>query len=228
MIYIENIRLRNVLKIIVPFVLIPLLVILGAVFFKERRYIIISIGVAALSLLLFAAGYEKKPTGSRRMNIVAVMTALCITGRFIPFFKPITALTIITAIHLGGEAGFLVGVLSALLSNFYFGQGPWTPFQMLAWGMVGLLAGFMADPLKRSKCLLLVYGVLAGIFYSAVMDIWTVIWYDGSFHTELYLTALLTAIPHTVMYSVSNFIFLWFMAKPFSEKLERVKIKYGI
>ena len=99
---------------------------------------------------------------------------------------------------------------------------------MLAWGMIGLIAGFAANPLKRHKWLLLAYGVLAGIFYSAIMDVWTVIWYDGSFRTELYLTALATAIPHTVMYSVSNFIFLWFAAKPFGEKLERVKIKYGI
>ncbi|MBQ8786689.1 MAG: ECF transporter S component [Oscillospiraceae bacterium] len=228
MIVIENSRLRSAVKIAVPFMLIPLLVVLGATVFDEQRYLIVSIGVALLSLLLFAAGYEKKPTGSRRMVIVAVMTALCIAGRFIPFFKPVTAITVITAIYLGGEAGFLVGALSALLSNFYFGQGPWTPFQMIAWGMIGLLAGFLANPIKRHKWFMLVYGVLAGIVYSLVMDIWTVIWYDGSFRSELYLTAILTALPHTIMYSVSNFIFLWFMAKPFGEKLERIKIKYGI
>lgn len=228
MIVIENSRLRNTVKIIVPFVLMPLLVIFGAVIFDGKRYLIISVGAALLALLLFAAGYEKKPVGSRRMVITAVMTALSIAGRFIPFFKPVTAITVITAIHLGGEAGFLVGALSALLSNFYFGQGPWTPFQMLAWGMTGLIAGFLANPIKRHKWLLLVYGVLAGIVYSLVMDIWTVLWYDGSFHTELYLTAVITALPHTIMYSVSNFIFLWFMAKPFGEKLERIKIKYGI
>lgn len=228
MIVIENRILRNAVKIAVPFVLIPALVIFSAVIFKERRYLIVSTGVAFLALILFASGYEKKPTGSRRMIIAAVMTALCIVGRFIPLFKPITALTVITAVYLGGETGFLVGAMSALLSNIYFGQGPWTPFQMLAWGMIGLIAGFAANPLKRHKWLLASYGVLAGIFYSAVMDVWTVIWYDGSFHAELYLTALVTAIPHTVMYSVSNFIFLWFAAKPFGEKLERVKIKYGV
>lgn len=228
MIVIENDRLRRALNVAVPFVLIPLLVICGAFLFEERRHMIVSTGVALLALLFFATGYEKKPTGSRRMVIVAVMTALCIVGRFIPFFKPVTALTVITAVYLGGESGFLVGALAALLSNFYFGQGPWTPFQMLAWGMIGLIAGFAANPLKYHKCLLLVYGVMAGILYSAVMDVWTVIWYDGSFHVELYLASFVTAIPHTVMYAVSNFIFLWFMAKPFGEKLERIKIKYGI
>lgn len=228
MLVIENKSLRNAVRIAVPFVIIPALIFFGATVFEERRHLIVSTGVALFALLLFAAGYEKKPTGSRRMIIVAVMTALCITGRFIPFFKPVTALTVITAIYLGGEAGFLVGAMSALLSNFYFGQGPWTPFQMLAWGMTGLIAGILAKPLKQHKWLLLVYGVLAGVMYSLVMDIWTVIWYDGSFRTELYLSALVTAIPHTVMYSVSNFVFLWFTAKPFGEKLERVKIKYGV
>lgn len=228
MIVIENKRLRHALNLIVPFILIPLLVVLGAVFFDERRHLVVSTGVAVLSLLLFVTGYEKKPSGSRRMIIVAVMTALCVVGRFIPFFKPITALTVITAVYLGGESGFLIGALSALLSNFYFGQGPWTPFQMLAWGMIGLLAGFAANPLKRNKVLLLVYGVVSGILYSAIMDVWTVMWYDGTFRAELYLSALITAIPHTVIYAVSNFIFLWFMAKPFGEKLERIKIKYGI
>ena len=228
MLVIENKFLRSVVRIAIPFVIIPALIFFGAAVFEERRHLIISTGVALFALLLFAAGYEKKPTGSRRMIIVAVMTALCITGRFIPFFKPVTALTVITAIYLGGEAGFLVGAMSGLLSNFYFGQGPWTPFQMLAWGMTGLIAGILAKPLKQHKWLLLVYGVLAGILYSLVMDIWTVIWYDGSFRAELYLSALVTAIPHTVMYSVANFIFLWFTAKPFGEKLERVKIKYGV
>ncbi|MBQ5318501.1 MAG: ECF transporter S component [Oscillospiraceae bacterium] len=228
MISIENEKLRNAVKIVVPFLAVPMLVVLGATLFDERRHIIISIGVALLALVLFAAGYEKKPIGSRRMIIAAVIIAFCVAGRFIPFFKPITALTVISAVYLGGETGFLIGAMSAFLSNFYFGQGPWTPFQMLAWGMIGLIAGILAKPLKSHRAVLLVYGVLAGIFYSLIMDVWTVVWYDGSFRAELYLTAIITALPHTIMYSVSNCIFMWFMAKPLGEKLERVKIKYRI
>lgn len=224
----QNEWLRKAVRVIVPFAAIPLLVYLGATVFDEKRHLVVSFGVAVLALLLFAAGYEKKPVGSRRMVIVAVMTALCIVGRFIPLFKPITALTVITAVYLGSESGFLVGAAAAILSNFYFGQGPWTPFQMLAWGMIGFVAGVFANPLRTHRWLLLAYGVLAGAAYSFLMDIWTVIWYNGSFHPELYLTSLLAALPHTILYAVSNFIFLWFMAKPFGEKLERVKIKYGV
>lgn len=228
MLTIKNKNVRTVLRFVVPFVLIPTVAILGTIVFDEKKHLFISFFVAILSVLLFLTGFEKKAIGTRRMVIVAVMIALCVVGRFIPFFKPITAITVITAIYLGGESGFLVGSLSALLSNFYFGQGPWTAFQMLAWGLIGLIAGFLSKPLQKSKAALLVYGVLSGVAFSFIMDIWTVLWYNDTFDLTLYLTVIGTAIPHTVLYSVSNFIFLWFMAKPFGEKLNRIKIKYGI
>lgn len=228
MLIIRHKTVRDALRYLLPLVLIPAVVVLGTVLLDQKRYLLVSFLVALLSLLLFVAGFEKKTTGTRRMVIVAVMIALSVAGRFIPFFKPVTALTVITALYLGGEAGFLVGALSALLSNFYFGQGPWTPFQMLAWGMIGLIAGFLASPLKKSRALLLVFGVLSGMMFSLVMDIWTVLWYSSTFDWALYRVALLTALPHTVLYAVSNFMFLWFMAKPFGEKLNRIKIKYGV
>ena len=228
MLTIQNKNVRTVLRFVVPFVLIPTVAILGTLVFDEKKHLFISFFVAVLSVLLFLSGFEKKETGTRRMVIVAVMIALCVVGRFIPFFKPITAITVITAIYLGGESGFLVGSLSALLSNFYFGQGPWTAFQMLAWGLIGLVAGFLSNPLRKSRAALLTYGVLSGVVFSLIMDIWTVLWYNDNFDLTLYLAALATALPHTALYSVSNFIFLWFMAKPFGDKMNRIKNKYGI
>ncbi len=228
MFVIKSSRARGILKIAIPFVVIPLIVLLSAMVFKEKSYLLLSALIAVFSLLLFASGFEKKKTGSRRLVIVSAMTALCIVGRFIPFFKPITALTIITAIYLGGEAGFLVGALSALLSNFYFGQGPWTAFQMLAWGMIGLVAGYLSAPLKKSRALLLIYGAVSGVLFSFIMDLWSVMWYAGELNLTLYKAGLLTALPHTALYTVSNLVFLWFLARPFGEKLERIKVKYGV
>ena len=225
---IKSKTIRSALKIAVPFIIIPFLATLGSVAMFEKRHIIISLAVAVFSLLLFSAGFEKKSTGSRRMVIVAIMTALCIVGRFIPLFKPVTAITVITAVYLGSEAGFLTGALAAFLSNFYFGQGPWTAFQMLAWGLIGLIAGYLAEPLKRHRMLLMIYGAISGILYSFVMDIWTVLWYNSVFDGTLFLSAVISALPFTVIYAVSNLAFLWLMAKPFGEKLERIKIKYGV
>lgn len=228
MLLIRNKQLRNAIRIAVPFVLIPAITVIGALVFDEKKHIIISLAVAIFSLLLFAAGFEKKSTGTRRMVLVAVMTALCFAGRFIPFLKPVATLTIITALYLGGEAGFLVGALSAVLSNFYFGQGPWTAFQMMSWGLIGLFAGILSKPLLKSQILLILYGAAAGIAYSFIMDIWTVLWYNQGFDIKLYLAALVSAVPYTISYTVSNMLFLFLLAKPFGEKLQRIKVKYGV
>lgn len=228
MIVIRSKRVRDGLRIALPFVVMPALVLLGALVFGEKRHLLVSLGMACMALLFFLTGFEKRKTGGRRMVIVSVMTALCIVGRFIPLFKPITALTVITAMYLGGEAGFLVGALSAALSNFYFGQGPWTAFQMLAWGFIGLIAGWMAAPLKKHRWLLLVFGVAMGAAYSLIMDVWNVLWYGGGFDWALYAASVATALPHTILYAVSNFVFLYFLARPFGEKMERVKVKYGV
>ena len=228
MIVIRSKRVRDVLRVGLPFIVMPALVALGALVFSEKQHLLVSFGMACMALLFFLTGFEKRKTGGRRMVIVSVMTALCIVGRFIPLFKPITALTVITAMYLGGEAGFLTGALSAALSNFYFGQGPWTAFQMLAWGFIGLIAGWMANPLKTHRWLLLVYGVLAGAVYSLIMDVWNVLWYGSGFDWALYAASVTTALPHTLLYAMSNFVFLYFLTKPFGEKMERVKVKYGV
>jgi len=228
MIVIRSRRLRTLLRFLLPLFIIPALVLLGAVVFPERLHLLVSLGVAALSLMLFVAGFERRQTGSRRMVLTAVMVALCIAGRFIPLFKPVTALTILAAMYLGPEAGVLTGSLAAALSNFWFGQGPWTAFQMLAWGLIGLAAGYLTRPLRRSRPLLLLFGALSGAAYSMVMDVWTVMWYTEELTWPLYAAALTAALPHTLLYTASNVAFLWFLARPIGEKLERIRIKYGL
>ena len=228
---IKNTRLRRLLGILLPFVVMPAVVLGFALGPLRRNYALASLLITLMALVLFSCGFERRKTGTRRMILVAIMSALSVLGRFvfgvIPGFKPITAVVVITAMYIGGEAGFLTGALSAVISNFYFGQGPWTPFQMLSWGLIGLLAGLLATPLKKSRVLLSLYGIFAGVAYSFLMDIWTVLWYNGSFNPALYAAALATAIPYTAMYAVSNVIFLNMLAKPFGEKLYRIKIKYG-
>lgn len=225
---IKNDLLRKILGFIIPFILIPCVIFIGVSLFDNKKYIFISFFIALLTVCLFITGFEKKKTGTRRLILVSIMIALSVVGRFIPFFKPVTALTIISAMYLGGESGFMVGSLSALLSNFSFGQGPWTPFQMLAWGLLGLVGGFLAKPLKANKVFLLIFGVISGIIFSIIMDVWMALSYSDSLNFQFFLSSFITAIPHTVLYSVSNFVFLLILSKPFGEKLERIKVKYGV
>ncbi|MBQ8558753.1 MAG: ECF transporter S component [Tyzzerella sp.] len=169
---------------------------------------------------------------SKELAILAVLIAISAAGRFIfawfPGFKPVTAITVIVAIWLGKKAGFVVGSLSAVVSNFYFGQGPWTPFQMLAWGMLGFLAGLFAKPLRENKFVLCIFGAFAGVFYSMTMDVWATLWADNTFRLSRYIATVVTSLPVTVEYAVSNVIFLALLAKPIGEKLERLKKKYGL
>lgn len=228
MMVIQSSRLRSFLRYAIPFALIPALVAVSALVFEGQRYLIISLGIAVLALLLFTAGVERRNIGSRRMVITAIMTALAVFGRFIPLFKPITAICVLTAIYLGAEAGFLCGSLSVLISNIYFGQGPWTPFQMLGFGLIGLIAGYLSRPLMRSGLWLSLYGTVAGVGYSFIMDIWTVLWYAGRFDSALYGTSIVSALPFTLLYTISNVIFLLLLRRPIGNKLRRIKIKYGV
>lgn len=213
-------------------VAVPAVVIGGAVLFSGKHYAWISLCVAILACIPPICSFEKKETASKETAVLAVMIALSAAGRFVfawfPGFKPVTAITVITSMWLGRNAGFTVGALSAVISNFYFGQGPWTPFQMMSWGLIGFLAGVFSSSLKKSKTALCIFGVGAGVLFSLLMDVWTVLWADGTFNLPRYSAAVISALPVTAEYAVSNVVFLLITAKPIGEKLERIKKKYGL
>lgn len=213
-------------------ILIPILVVGGALIFEEKHYAWIALCVAVLSCLPLFFRFESRASTAKELVVLAVLVAVSAAGRlafaWAPGFKPVTAVTVIAAVYLGKEAGFVVGSLSAVVSNFYFGQGPWTPFQMFAWGFLGFMAGVLAAPLKRRKVWMILYGILAGVLFSAIMDVWTTLWADGTFNPGRYLAACAAALPFTLEYAVSNVVFLLLLTKPIGEKLERIKRKYGL
>ncbi len=223
---------KKVISYVILCGIIPAVVIGGAILFADKQYAWISLCVALLACVPFFLRFEKGEANAKRMILIACMTALSVLGRIIfapiPAFKPVTAMVVITAMYFGCEAGFLTGALSAVISNFYFGQGPWTPFQMFSWGIVGLLAGLFAEHLKKSRLLLSGYGILSGVLYSFLMDIWTVLWEDGYFNFSRYLAALVSAIPFTAVYAVSNVVFLLLFARPIGKILDRIKTKYAL
>ncbi len=224
--------LRRAVTVGLLMILIPAVVVGGALLFQEKHYAWIALCVAVLSCLPLFVCFERKESTAKELTTLAVLVAISAAGRFafawVPGFKPVTAITVIAAVYLGREAGFVVGSLSAVVSNFYFGQGPWTPFQMFAWGLLGFLAGVLAEPLKRRKVWMIVYGILAGVLFSLVMDVWTTLWADGTFNLRRYLAACVSALPFTVAYAVSNVVFLLLLTAPIGEKLERIKRKYGL
>lgn len=112
-----------------------------------RHYYLISVAIICIALAVFAWRFEGRKPRAREIVVIAVLVALAVAGRaaffMVPQFKPVAALVIISGVALGANTGFLIGVLSGFVSNFVFGQGPWTPFQMVAFGLLGLLAGLV-------------------------------------------------------------------------------------
>lgn len=224
--------MKKALSYIVLLIIIPLVVIGGSLIFKDKQVSWISLCVMLLSCVPFFIGFEKKRGGAVRIMIISVMTALSVLGRIafapIPSFKPVTAIVVLTGIYFGGEAGFMTGALSAVISNFYFSQGPWTPFQMFAWGILGLIAGMLSGILRRYRLALYAYGAVSGVLYSLLMDIWTVLWADGYFNFPRYFASVISALPVTAVYVISNVIFLMLFSGPIGRILQRMKTKYGI
>ena len=197
---------------------------------KTVALIVVCVVIAAC-----AAGFvimERRKTDVRKIVLIAVMTAMSVAGRFVfaalPGFKPVTAVVVLCGMYLGADAGFICGALSALISNCYFGQGPWTPFQMLVWGIIGVVAGLMGGTLQKSRIALMIYAVAAGIAFSFLMDIYIVIWAVGGWSWAYYGAAIVSAVPYTVIYAVSNVIFLAVLSRAVGKKIARVVNKYHI
>ncbi|MDI9241277.1 ECF transporter S component [Fusibacillus kribbianus] len=226
-------NLKRLVGWIVLVVGVILLIRLGIRLLADRKYNLVSVMIALLACVPFYFTYEKREGSIRRMVMIAVMTAIAVLGRLIfgpiPAFKPMAAIIILTGIYMGPESGFLVGSLEAVVSNIFFGQGPWTPFQMLTLGLTGLLSGLPGlRALLRRRLPLAIWGLLMGIMYSGIMDIWTVLSLIDGFNWHRYLLALSTALPYTITYMVSNVVFLMLTIKPIGEKLNRIQIKHGI
>lgn len=221
---------KKIINYFILLIIIPALVISGCIIFREKQYAFVSAAVTILACGVFLLSFEKKEHSAQKLTIIAALTAICIVSRiiFTPLqgFKPVTAIIIISALHFGAESGFMVGAMTALISNFYLSQGPWTPFQMLTWGLIGFFTGLLSERLKKNKAWLLIYGAIAGILFSMLMDIYSVLWYDGGFNLSRYIASVISSIRFTVIYAISNVIFLLILANPIGKKLERIKDKY--
>lgn len=225
--------LKTTICIAIVFVLIPAALFAGVTIFNDRNYMLVSAFVALLSCLPFFIAFETNENTGRELVVIAVMCAISVVGRLIfapiPGFKPVTAVVIITGAVLGAEAGFITGSMTALCSNIFFGQGPWTPFQMFSWGIIGFISGLIFfKRQKKNLIFIIIAGMLFGVLFSLLMDIWTTVSVSGEFIVNEYMACIIAAIPVTIEYAVSNAVFLAVLFNPFNKKLERIKTKYGV
>ena len=232
---------RTIIGLILVVVAIPLVIAFGVLFLQDRSIYFTSLSVMILSMVPFFLVFENRRPEAREIIVIAVMAALAAVGRaaffMLPFFKPVAAIVIISGVALGSEAGFLTGAMAALVSNFLFGQGPWTPWQMFSFGIIGFIAGLIFRKYRHGKTpnikLMAVYGFLSTfLIYGPIMDTSTVTqavsmgFQDIDWEAALAIYA--AGIPVNLVHATSSLIFILILARPILKKLTRVKQKYGI
>lgn len=166
---------------------------------------------------------------------VSVLCAIAVAGRtafiMLPEFKPVVAVVIISGVCFGGETGFVVGAVTGFVSNFFFGQGPWTPWQMFSFGIIGFLAGilFKKGLLGKTRTSLCIFGLISAlIIYGGIMNFASMIMAQSNPTFKMFKAYLLAGLPVDLIHAVSTAFFLWFISEPMIDKLERIKVKYGL
>lgn len=207
----------------------------------SEHYLIISMLIALLAMVPFFVRFERKKVQARELVLLAVLIATAVVGRaaffMLPSFKPILAIVIIAGVALGKESGFLVGAMAAFVSNFLFGQGPWTPFQMIAMALCGFLAGILfqkyyakADSFTgKRKLPLLIFGAVSVFFlYGAIVDIWTILSLSSHPTMATVIAVYGAATYFNAVHAGATVIFLLLLGGPMLKKLKRVQTKYGM
>ena len=213
--------------------LIPLTLILGGMLLDDRKYYFISLAVLIEVMAAFFILFEGRRPKSREIAVMAVICALAVAGRaaffMLPQFKPVAAIVIIAGMSLGGGSGFLVGAVTMLVSNMLFSQGPWTPWQMFAMGLVGLIAGGLSGFLRGGKGRLCVFGALVTIVvYGGLMNLSSALIWARQPDIRVILTYFVTGFPMDCVHAAATALFLWFGAEPMCEKLDRLRVRYGL
>ena len=219
---------------LVIFLLIPLTLLLGPKL-KGRAYYLISTLVVMEIMLPFFFRFESRRPQARELVILAVMAALAAVSRvvfaFSPYLKTITGIIMITGIAFGAEAGFLTGAVAAFASNFFFGQGPWTPWQMFAYGFGGFFAGLIFHKHKawRKPWILAPFGFLTILLLvGPMLDSCTVFTVLTKFTKKNILIIYGQGVPVNITHGIGAALTLFFVSRPLLSKLERLQTKYGM
>lgn len=228
-------RKRTLVAGIFILILIPLTIWFGIYFLDDRKYYFISLLIIIYTLIPFIMIFENRKPLARELIVIAVLAAIAVAGRaaffMLPQFKPVVAIVIIAAICFGAESGFLVGAVAGFVSNFFFGQGPWTPWQMFCFGIIGFLAGVLFEKgvIKKTRLSLCIFGGAATlIIYGGIINIGSLLMFTSHFSWGALLTTYISGFWFDLVHAIATVFFLYFFSKPMIEKLDRIKIKYGL
>ncbi len=212
---------------------IPLTLLFGVYVLEDKKYYLMSLMVICEALAAFAVSFEKGKNNSRRIVMIAALSAMAVAGRFIfspfPEVKPVMAIIILAGATLGAEAGFLTGAVTAFVSNMFAGQGAWTPWQMFAMGVVGMISALIFRKIKPTKVALSIYGMISSVaIYGLIMNPASLIMWNPEPTFEMLISTIIAGVPYDAVLGVSTVVFLWLLSGLFIDIIKRIKIKYDI
>lgn len=226
--------MKTMISFLSTILAVPLIILL-TLQFGPRKYYLISFAVVLLAILSFFLSFENRKPQAKEIVVIAVMSSIAVAGRAafiaVPFFKPVAGIVIITGVALGAQAGFLCGSISMLVSNFIFGQGSWTPWQMAAFGAIGFLSGlvFYKKPVRqRPICIAISGAFLVMLVVGPILDMSGLFMATQMPDTAAAIGVLMAGLPVNAIQACSTLFFVLVLAKPILEKLDRIKIKYGM
>lgn len=225
---------RIIVDLLLIFIAIPATMYMGRRL-EGRQYYITSLLIILYAMIPFFIVFEKRKPQARELVVIAVLCAIAVASRsafiWAPHFKPMTAIIIIAGIAFGAEAGFLTGAISGFVSNFIFGQGPWTPWQMFAFGIAGFLAGLLYRKglLKKERLPLCIFGgLVVMLIVGPLLDTSTLFTMASEINRETVGLIYLSGLPVNAVHATATVLTLLFFAMPMLEKLDRIKTKYGM
>lgn len=207
----------------------------------QQGYYLGSVLMILFLMVPFAVAYEASRPPARDVVLLSVLVALAVASRaaffWLPHFKPMAAVVMLTGIALGPQSGFLAGALAALASNFLFGQGLWTPWQMLAFGLAGFAFGGLARlGVVRSEALTararLALAVMGALFVvvvlGPVLDTGSVFLFLSAVTPEGVAAIYLAGLPVNAVHGLATALTLFFAANPVLGRVARLRRKFGV
>ena len=203
-------------------------------FIWKNSYIILSFGLVMVTVCLFFLRFEQRRVEPRELVLLAVLAAIAAAARIpfaaIPNVQPTTFIIMMSGYVFGAESGFMIGAVAALASNMILGQGPWTPWQMIAWGLVGLTAGLFRRFLFH-RWGQIIFGFVWAYLFGVIMNMWGIMSLGGS-GTPITLKAILiyfaASLTFDTFHAVSNLVFILVFGNTWIKILTRFKVKYGL
>ena len=218
--------------IITAVIIIVLMVFSLSESMQNSLMILCTLGVFVLLFISYFY-FEKSKLGTKEIAIIATLSAFTAMSRIvfapIPNVKPVTFLVALSGFVFGPYEGFLIGSTSAFLSNIFFGQGPWTPWQMFSWGIIGAISGLWGK--KKEKVSVFKFSIACfafGFMFDWIMNIWNIIGFVKPITVESVMLTYLASLTFDIMHGAASFVFSMIFYESFLQVLKRFKLRLEV